>query len=161
MHGWLDVPNAGDEQESFRSQPSATWAKPRALLTRESGDVLMSAFNQERDAFTASHPSMPIRLTDEKRLRLLNESQPDQPWHSCAEKRICIACERTFKGSAATVSDANGTIALLCPNCGSGPRLWVRPGNPLTDDLVWGDWERALEQSAADLLAKDELPESS
>lgn len=88
-------------------------------------------------------------LNDEKRLELLNLSQPNQPWESCAEKRLCIACERTFKGSSATVRGTNGSTSLACPNCGSGPDFWVRPGNPLTDDEVWVDWEQAIEKSAA------------
>ncbi len=95
-------------------------------------------------------------LTDEKRLGLLNLSQPHQPWESCAEKRRCIACERTFRGTSATVRGTNGSTRLSCPTCGSGPEFWVRLGNPLTDNEIWADWERAIEKSAAEVPEEEE-----
>lgn len=89
-------------------------------------------------------------LPAEIRLKLLNLSQPNQPWESCAEKRLCIVCDRTFRGSSATVRGTGGSPRLSCPSCGSGPEFWVRPGNPLIDVEIWADWERAIEQSAAE-----------
>ena len=88
---------------------------------------------------------------DEKRLSLLNEAQPDRPWLSCAEKRRCVACERVFRGSALIARSLRRLEnRLACPKCGSGPALWVRLGNPYTDDRVWAEWECALTHAAAD-----------
>ena len=100
---------------------------------------------------------MSSQPSDETRLQLLNEAQPGRPWRSCSEKRRCIACERTFRGTSVTVSALkNGATRLGCPRCGSAPELWVRLGNPFVDEQVWADWERALERSAAELADKDE-----
>jgi hypothetical protein len=32
----------------------------------------------------------------------------------------------------------------------------VRPGNPLTDDEIWADWEQAIEKAAAAVLGEEE-----
>ncbi len=88
-----------------------------------------------------------MRLTpnNQERLQLLNEAQPDRPWHSCEEKRCCIACERVFRGTAVEIRrDRLGLVHLACPGCQSPPKLWVRPGNPLVDETAWADWETAM-----------------
>ena len=97
--------------------------------------------------------------SEPERLALLNEAQPGRPCESCAEKRLCLACERTFRGSAATVrTTPNGAIRLVCPGCGSAPDVWVRLGNPLIDEEVWGDWERAIAHSSAEVADDGLVP---
>lgn len=88
-------------------------------------------------------------LHDEKRLQLLNANEAGALWRSCSEKRRCIACERTFRGTSVVIRRGNnGVIRLECPGCGGSPDQWVRLGNPLTDEEVWADWQRAIERSA-------------
>jgi hypothetical protein len=83
-------------------------------------------------------------------LKILNEAQPERPWKSCQEKRSCVVCERTFRGTDVIINSHRlGVIRLACPSCGSDPGLWVRLGNPLLDDLAWADWESALEIAAS------------
>ena len=77
------------------------------------------------------------------RLRLLKEAQPRRPWHSCDEQRECLVCENIFTGREVVIQREEGT-RLACPACDSGPECWVRPGNPLLDESVWADWERAI-----------------
>ena len=95
--------------------------------------------------------------SESERLELLNQTQPDRPWKSCAEKRVCLACERTFRGSAVALRKTpRGEKRVACPGCGSAPVAWVRTGNPLLDEEVWTDWERAIAHSSAE-TADDEL----
>ena len=86
---------------------------------------------------------MPLPPTEQKRLELLNEAQPQCPWQSCAEKRQCLVCENIFTGHEVVMP--NDEIAQLsCSACGSGPEFWMRPGNPLLDESVWAEWEVAI-----------------
>ena len=82
--------------------------------------------------------------TDEARLQLLNEVQPGDAWHSCAEKRQCIMCERIFRGWDVMVRRRrSGRLQLACPTCDSGPQFWVRLGHGLLCDQGWQNWEGA------------------
>lgn len=104
----------------------------------------------ERDGGVVFLP-MRILPNDEQRLELLSNSQPGRPWRSVFEKRRCIVCEHTFRGRDAVVRWARHCVTKLgCPKCDSAPALWVRIGNPLTDDSVWAEWERALALVAGD-----------
>lgn len=94
---------------------------------------------------------------EQQRLALLNAAQPRHPWHSCAEKRRCVVCERVFRGSSVKVrSPRRGVTRLACPKCGSEPALWVRPENPLIDRDAWADWESAMEVSMFALSEESE-----
>lgn len=98
---------------------------------------------------------MRIHPSENRRLQLLNATRSGRPWESCAEKRLCVSCERTFRGTAATLRQTpTGAARLVCPGCGSTPDAWVRLGNPLTDEEVWSDWERAIAHSS-DKIADD------
>lgn len=88
---------------------------------------------------------MPAPLDPERRLLLLNAVQPGHPWTACEEKRKCILCERTFRGSAVLVRRALSRPQLCCPGCRSGPAYWVRVGNPLLEDAAWNEWEKAID----------------
>ncbi len=77
-------------------------------------------------------------------LERLNAAQPSLAWRTCGETRRCIVCEHIFRGDEVSTRRNHGVTRLLCPKCGSGPELWVRPGNPLLDESAWSDWERAL-----------------
>ncbi len=82
------------------------------------------------------------------RLRLLNLGDPHSPWGSCGEKRHCILCEKTFRGSAILLEmPGTGPIRLRCPSadCAGTPDTWVRCGNPLLDGEAGRDWDRILE----------------
>lgn len=95
---------------------------------------------------------MRILPTDEKRLALLNEMQPTRPWRSLAEKRHCVICDKRFTGREVLVRwSRHRNIRLACPHCESAPALWVRLGNPLTNERAWADWEAALVQAAVDI----------
>lgn len=92
---------------------------------------------------------MQIFPDDEKRLTLLNERQPARPWRSLSEKRSCVICEKTFTGREVSVRWSRNRITRLgCPHCESAPELWVRLGNPLTNERAWADWETALAEAA-------------
>lgn len=83
------------------------------------------------------------------RLQILNASQPTRPWRNCAEKRRCIACGHTFRGTAVTIRvGARRKPVVGCPGCGSAPDLWVHPGNPLTDADIWAEWDAAMVRSS-------------
>lgn len=99
------------------------------------------------------------RTDEELRLQLLNSAQPGRLWQSCSERRRCVECENTFSGNAVIIRRTReGATRLACPKCGSGPELWVRPGNPYTDECVWAEWESAIAVATAeaddDLLAE-------
>jgi hypothetical protein len=99
---------------------------------------------------------------DEIRLQLLNEAQPGRPWGSCKEKRRCIMCERTFRGSDVIVRQSReGVVQLGCPNCDSKPQFWVRLGNPLLEEHIWADWEVALRSSGDDTTGEDAFQSAS
>jgi hypothetical protein len=92
-------------------------------------------------------------ISAKEKLRLLQESDHWRTWQSLADERQCILCERTFTGRELHTADApHGRLLFHCPTpgCTSGPREWIHPGNPLTDDLAWQDWQRILEDSAED-----------
>jgi hypothetical protein len=96
--------------------------------------------------------------TDEARLQLLNQLQPGQSWQSCAEKRQCIMCERTFRGWDVMVRRRrSGRLQLACPTCDSGPQFWVRLGNPLLDDRVWKPSEVASGSSTDNTAGEDDV----
>jgi hypothetical protein len=91
---------------------------------------------------------MYLPLSNKERLQLLNEAQPERPWKSCAEKRRCVNCDRVFRGEDVSVCRSDfGAWQLACPKCGSSPALWVRLGNPLTQEEIWSDWESAMQMA--------------
>ena len=91
-----------------------------------------------------AHPKRPpMCYLSKTLLELLNASQPIV-WHSCADRRRCIVCEHVFRGDEVMTRRNHGVTRLRCPKCGSGPELWVRPGDPLLDENAWSDWECAL-----------------
>jgi len=53
-----------------------------------------------------------------------------------------LVCENDFCGGDVVIRRSG--VRLACPHCGSGPKFWVRSGNPLTDAHVWADWEIAI-----------------
>src|SRR5262249_45733369 len=91
----------------------------------------------------SSHPLMRIHPSEPKRLEILNSIQNDRPWRDCREKRRCIACRRVFRGEEVVITWQRArTVKIECPNpkCGSAPALWVRLGNPLTNEAIWKEW---------------------
>jgi hypothetical protein len=59
-----------------------------------------------------------------------------------------VVCEQVFSGhDVAVLRGLRCRTRLRCPNCGSDPQLWVRPGNPLIDDAVWAEWESVIDAS--------------
>jgi hypothetical protein len=62
-----------------------------------------------------------------------------------SHQRRCALCDRVFEISTNhTASGPAGEILSSCPTsgCRSTPEMWVHPGNPLTSDAAWEDWER-------------------
>jgi hypothetical protein len=109
------------------------------------------------DHLQSSHSSMRTLPNDETRLQLLNEA-PGQRWSSCAEDRQCIMCESSFRGNEVVVREIRRSqFQLACPHCGSNPQFWVRCGNPLLDELVWADWERAITSYMEEIDSEGEL----
>ena len=97
---------------------------------------------------TKAHPT-PAK----EKLRLLQENDHWRPWESLAEERQCIICERTFTGrEVRIIQSRHGKPMVQCPtpDCSSSPREWIHAGNPLTDDVVWQDWQRILEDLSDD-----------
>jgi hypothetical protein len=93
---------------------------------------------------------MRIFPTDQHRGAILNRAQPDRPWRSLDEQRRCVICDKTFTGREVVIRwSRHGVRRLSCPQCESGPALWVRMGNPLIDEDVWMEWEAVLAQAAS------------
>ena len=87
------------------------------------------------------------RVSSSEKLQALRAVDTRREWNSLDETCICILCEKTFIGRRARpVRDPSGQITLRCPTpaCHGTPDVWVRPGNPLLSDDVWGDWQRVL-----------------
>ena len=90
-----------------------------------------------------------IILTPEDKLAALRAGDAYRQWTSLDDKRFCLLCERTFTGrQVEIVRKRSARFSLRCPgeNCPSSPHEWVFPGNPLTSDKCWNDWQRAFDQ---------------
>lgn len=62
-----------------------------------------------------------------------------------SDKRRCVLCERVFKiAISRTLENPSGQTRETCPTvgCQSTPEMWVHPGDPLTSEEAWQDWER-------------------
>jgi hypothetical protein len=92
-------------------------------------------------------------ISPKEKLRLLQESDHWRTWKSLADERQCVICERMFTGRDVRVTQDHHTPPLLqcpTPGCSAGPREWIHPGNPLTDDVVWQDWQQILADLSED-----------
>ena len=122
-------------------------------LRDRSGAAPIAASDVARDLVKTFLPmTMPAFPNNEQRLQLLNDAQPERPWHSCDDKRRCIRCERIFRASEVIVT----RDVLACPGCRSEPEMWVRTGDPLTDEMAWADWKAAMDYSYAKKEQEDE-----
>ncbi|HJT82376.1 MAG TPA: hypothetical protein VJ719_14375, partial [Chthoniobacterales bacterium] len=89
------------------------------------------------------------------RLLILRAADQFRHWGSLDDHRVCVMCETEFTGRQVGITRTrSGHYRLHCPTeeCNAGPRQWVYPGNPLTSDAAYQDWQRALfapETSAA------------
>ena len=99
----------------------------------------------------AIRPHVPL----DDRLLILRTADQFRNWSSLDDKRRCILCEKEFTGRQIGISKTrSGHYRLHCPTegCNASPSHWVYPGNPLTSDAAYRDWQRALlppETSAA------------
>jgi hypothetical protein len=68
---------------------------------------------------------------DEK-LKLLRRLDRFRPWHTTADRRLCLGCGRLISGWQIGVGRSLhglGVLCLRCPteDCRSGPVDWVEP----------------------------------
>jgi len=64
-------------------------------------------------------------------------------WKSLDDQRVCILCEKKFKGHEVQITRFdNGKDELQCPtkDCNSGPHQWVYPDAPLIPDTTEPGW---------------------
>jgi hypothetical protein len=90
------------------------------------------------------------RLLIEDKLAALRKGDPIHDWESLDDKRFCILCDRTFNGRQVTISISRlGRVQLHCPTdgCRGTAHQWVHPGNPLTSQEAWTEWERVMRES--------------
>ena len=64
-------------------------------------------------------------------------------WKSLDDQRVCILCEKKFKGHEVQITRFdNGKDELQCPtkDCNSGPHQWVYPDARLIPDTTEPGW---------------------
>jgi hypothetical protein len=78
-----------------------------------------------------------VKLSDEKKLNLLQRFDQFRHWRSLDEKRYCLVCGEIISGREINVigpARANGPLRVTCPteHCNATPMEWVQP----TDDVL-------------------------
>jgi hypothetical protein len=71
-------------------------------------------------------------LTPEKRLRILRQADQLRKWKSLDDERVCVVCERIFKGHQVEIRrDQHGRYLLQCPTegCPSFAAHWFYAGS--------------------------------
>ncbi|MEO7931876.1 MAG: hypothetical protein ABIT76_01835 [Chthoniobacterales bacterium] len=58
------------------------------------------------------------------------------------KKRRCPLCNRVFELPDPLDLQLDKTLHCPTPNCRGTSDMWVHPGNPLTSEEAWRDWER-------------------
>ena len=62
-------------------------------------------------------------------------------FHPVATKR-CPLCDRVFEVTDSSNINEHETRHCPTPRCRGTSDIWVHPGNPLTSDEAFEDWER-------------------
>jgi hypothetical protein len=78
-----------------------------------------------------------VKLSDEKKLNILQRLDQFRHWRSLDEKRYCLVCGEIISGREINVigpTRANGPLRVTCPteHCNATPMEWVQP----TDDVL-------------------------
>ena len=90
-------------------------------------------------------------VSDEEKLRVLEQNDPFREWTSLDETRFCILCEKTISGRDIVVSGGSGRpVRLSCPTpgCAGTPYEWVYLGDPLLSEEAFREWERITNAAA-------------
>ncbi|PZR74465.1 MAG: hypothetical protein DLM73_07850 [Chthoniobacterales bacterium] len=73
---------------------------------------------------------MSHHFSAEQRLEILRAADSTRAWHSLADQRVCLRCEKKFTGDEiAIVHDQRGRFLLHCPTpgCPSTVPDWFYP----------------------------------
>lgn len=91
----------------------------------------------------AIRPHLPL----DDRLMILRATDRFRNWNSLDDQRVCILCDKEFTGRQVVITGVRSRqYRLRCPTngCNGRPHHWVYPGNPLTSEAAYQDWQRAL-----------------
>src|SRR5215472_4271793 len=86
-----------------------------------------------------------INLDD--RLSILRVGDPVRSWNSLDDHRVCVLCERKFKGRQVDIRRLpGGKFKLCCPTLGclSTPDQWRHATPPVPSRLVETHWRRGV-----------------
>jgi hypothetical protein len=86
-----------------------------------------------------------INLDD--RLSILRGSDPSRTWNSLDDQRVCVLCERKFKGRQVDIRRLpGGKFKLRCPTLGclSEPHQWRYAKPPVRSGAVQNRWRHDL-----------------
>jgi hypothetical protein len=90
---------------------------------------------------------MIAHINVDDRLSILRVGDPSRNWNSLDDQRVCLLCERKFKGRQVDIRRLpGGKFKLRCPTLGclSTPHQW-RYAKPLVgSDPVKKHWRRDL-----------------
>jgi hypothetical protein len=80
---------------------------------------------------------LPIELSDQDKLAILQRLDQFRKWRSLEEKRYCLACGQIIEGHAIQIvggTRGTGPLRVFCPTrgCHSIPMDWVLP----TDEVL-------------------------
>jgi hypothetical protein len=83
---------------------------------------------------TAMALLLPIELSDQDKLTILQRLDQFRKWRSLEEKRYCLACGQIIEGHAIQVvggTRGTGPLRIVCPTrgCHSIPMDWVLPND--------------------------------
>jgi hypothetical protein len=87
-------------------------------------------------------------LSSAERLELLQKHDPLRTWTSPNDVRACICCGRKLTGLRLRIWLDEDRYSFGCPTQGCAGTLadFVMPGDPFSDDTVWADWIRTIDQ---------------
>ncbi|MEO5753496.1 MAG: hypothetical protein ABIR38_02190 [Chthoniobacterales bacterium] len=77
---------------------------------------------------------MANHLSLEDRLAALRTADHERRWYSLDDKRVCVICERVFRGRQVEITQRGGAYILRCPtpDCPSSSTHWflIHPHAP-------------------------------
>jgi hypothetical protein len=74
-----------------------------------------------------------------------------------ADKRRCPLCDRVFELPDSSTTDEHESLHCPTPHCRGTSDMWVHPGDPLTSDEAFEDWERVSSLWEKRFEADDEM----